>query len=131
MTNFGELVLNIGLYHYLFLALVLFLIGFWGAIISKNMLKVFISLEFMLTAVNINFIAFVYRFFNNETFIVFFLKVRFQSFLPRYSLIVHIEPNYALDRKTDPSYHSKHDKQYLEVLSYLGAICSLGFLFGL
>lgn len=53
-----DMIFNIGLYHYLFLALVLFLIGFFGVIVSKNMLKVFISIEFMLTAVNINFIAF-------------------------------------------------------------------------
>ena len=59
-----ELILDIGLYHYLFLALILFLIGFFGAIIAKNMLKVLISVEFMLTAVNINFIAFA-SFFDN------------------------------------------------------------------
>lgn len=58
MNNLIKLVLDIGLYHYLFLALILFLIGFWGVIISKNMIKVLISIEFMLTSVNINFIAF-------------------------------------------------------------------------
>lgn len=59
-----DLIFDIGLYHYLFLALILFLIGFLGAIISKNVLKVLISIEFMLTAVNINFIAFA-SFFDN------------------------------------------------------------------
>lgn len=59
-----DLIFNIGLYHYLILALILFLIGFFGAIISKNVLKVLISVEFMLTAVNINFIAFA-SFFDN------------------------------------------------------------------
>jgi len=59
-----DLIFNIGLYHYLILALILFLIGFFGAIISKNVLKVLISIEFMLTAVNINFIAFA-SFFDN------------------------------------------------------------------
>lgn len=59
-----DMIFNIGLSHYLFLALVLFLIGFFGAIVSKNMLKVLISVEFMLTAVNINFIAFA-SFFDN------------------------------------------------------------------
>lgn len=59
-----NLIFDIGLYHYLFLALVLFLIGFFGAIVAKNMLKVFISIEFMLTAVNINLIAFA-SFFDN------------------------------------------------------------------
>lgn len=59
-----NLIFDIGLYHYLFLALILFLIGFWGAIISKNILKVLISIEFMFAAVSINFIAFA-SFFDN------------------------------------------------------------------
>lgn len=58
MNSNLSIILNIGLYHYLFLALILFMIGFWGAIIAKNILKVLISIEFMLTAVNINFVAF-------------------------------------------------------------------------
>lgn len=59
-----NMIFDIGLYHYLLLALILFLMGFFGAIISKNVLKVLISIEFMLTAVNINFIAFA-SFFDN------------------------------------------------------------------
>jgi len=58
MNDVFKLILDIGLYHYLLLALILFMIGFFGAIVSKNILKVLISVEFMLTAVNINFIAF-------------------------------------------------------------------------
>lgn len=64
MNDVLTIVFDIGLYHYLFLALILFLLGLWGAIISKNMLKVLISIEYMLTAVNINFIAFA-SFFDN------------------------------------------------------------------
>lgn len=64
MNDLLNLVFDIGLYHYLFLALMLFLLGFFGAISAKNILKVLISLEFMLTAVNINFIAFA-SFFDN------------------------------------------------------------------
>ncbi len=64
MNNILDLIFDIGLYHYLFLALILFLIGLFGTIISKNILKVLISVEFMLTAVNINFIAFA-SFFDN------------------------------------------------------------------
>lgn len=59
-----EMILDIGLYHYLILALILFIMGFFGAIVAKNVLKVLISIEFMLTAVNINFIAFA-SFFDN------------------------------------------------------------------
>jgi len=64
MNDILKLILDIGLYHYLFIALILFMIGFFGAIVSKNILKVLISVEFMLTAVNINFIAFA-SFFDN------------------------------------------------------------------
>ena len=71
MNDVLNLIFDIGLYHYLFLALVLFLIGFFGAIVSKNMIKVLISIEFMLTAVNINFIAFA----------SFFDSVKLQGFV--------------------------------------------------
>lgn len=64
MSDILELIFDIGLYHYLLLALILFLMGFFGAVVSKNVLKVLISIEFMLTAVNINFIAFA-SFFDN------------------------------------------------------------------
>src|SRR5574344_960101 len=59
-----KLIFQIGLYHYLALALILFLIGIFGVIICKNVLKVLISIEFMLCAVNINLIAFA-SFFDN------------------------------------------------------------------
>lgn len=64
MNDIFELIFSVGLYHYLFLALILFVIGLFGAIVAKNVLKVLISIEFMLTAVNINFIAFA-SFFDN------------------------------------------------------------------
>ena len=49
---------EITIYHYLFLALLMFLIGIVGSIISKHVIKVLISIEFILTGVNINFITF-------------------------------------------------------------------------
>src|SRR5574344_1809129 len=59
-----KLIFQIGLYHYLALALILFLIGIFGVIVCKNVLKVLISVEFMLAAVNINLVAFA-SFFDN------------------------------------------------------------------
>ena len=44
--------------HYLFLGLLMFLIGIVGSILSKHVIKILISIEFILTGVNINFIAF-------------------------------------------------------------------------
>lgn len=64
MSDWMKLIFDIGLYHYLFLALILFLIGLFGVIIAKNMIKVLVCIEFMMTAVNINFIAFA-SFFDN------------------------------------------------------------------
>ena len=49
---------EITMYHYLFLGLILFVIGFLGSIISKHIIKVLICIEFILTGVNINFITF-------------------------------------------------------------------------
>ena len=48
----------ITMYHYLFVGLSMFLIGFLGSVISKNVIKVLISIEFMLTGININFVTF-------------------------------------------------------------------------
>ena len=50
--------LEIGIYHYLFLGLVLFVVGLVGSILSKHVIKVLISIEFILTGVNFNFITF-------------------------------------------------------------------------
>ena len=46
------------LFHFLILSAVLFFIGIIGLIISKNLIRVLISLEIMMSAVNLNFIAF-------------------------------------------------------------------------
>lgn len=74
-----KMIFDIGLYHYLLLALILFLIGFFGSIVSKNVIKVLICIEFMLTAVNINFIAFASFFDNIEltgfVFSLFYIAV--------------------------------------------------------
>lgn len=50
--------MEISMYHYLFLGLILFLLGLIGSILTKHVIKVLISIEFMLTGININFITF-------------------------------------------------------------------------
>ena len=50
--------MEITMYHYLFLGLVLFLIGICGSILSRHVIKILISLEFMLTGINVNFVTF-------------------------------------------------------------------------
>ena len=49
---------EITIYHYLFLGLLLFVIGILGSVVSKHVIKVLISIEFILTGVNINFVTF-------------------------------------------------------------------------
>lgn len=48
----------VGLSHYLILASVLFTLGLVGVLTSRNVIRVLMSLELMLNAVNINFVAF-------------------------------------------------------------------------
>ncbi|MCA9788741.1 MAG: NADH-quinone oxidoreductase subunit NuoK [Cyanobacteria bacterium HKST-UBA06] len=50
--------LDVGLYHYLILAVALFSIGLYGVLASRNAIRVLMSLELMLNAVNINLVAF-------------------------------------------------------------------------
>ncbi|MFT5703005.1 MAG: NADH-quinone oxidoreductase subunit K [Rickettsiales bacterium] len=50
---------TIGIYHFLFLSSALFCIGISGMFINrKNIISLLMSLEIMLLAVNINFVAF-------------------------------------------------------------------------
>lgn len=48
----------ITLNHYLILAAILFCIGIFGVIVRRNVLIIFMSIELMLSAVNLVFIAF-------------------------------------------------------------------------
>lgn len=51
--------LEVGLFHYLALAAILFVIGVSGIFINrKNIIVILMSVELMLLAVNINFVAF-------------------------------------------------------------------------
>lgn len=51
--------MEIGLFHYLTLAAILFVIGVFGIFLNrKNIIVILMSVELMLLAVNINFVAF-------------------------------------------------------------------------
>ena len=50
--------LNIGLYHYLVLALVLFCIGLCGVLIVKDSIKIMLCCGLIFSAIGINFVAF-------------------------------------------------------------------------
>jgi NADH-quinone oxidoreductase subunit K len=49
---------SIGLEHYIYVSLLLFSIGFFGVLLRKNTLVVFMCLELMLSAAILAFIAF-------------------------------------------------------------------------
>ena len=49
---------EIRLFHYIFFATILFCIGIFGIIFSRHIIKLLISLEFILCAINTNFVAF-------------------------------------------------------------------------
>ena len=50
--------MEITMYHYLFIGMLMFIIGLLGSVLVKNMIKVLISIEIMLLGVNINFVTF-------------------------------------------------------------------------
>ncbi len=53
------MLLQIGLTHYLFVAAIIFALGIFGIFLNrKNVIIILMSIELMLLAVNINFIAF-------------------------------------------------------------------------
>jgi NAD(P)H-quinone oxidoreductase subunit 4L len=49
---------EIGLYHYIGLATILFCIGLYGVLTSRNAIRLLMCIELMLNAVNINLVAF-------------------------------------------------------------------------
>ena len=70
--------MEIGLEHYLFLAAILFVVGVFGIFLNrKNIILILMSIELMLLAVNINFVAFS-AFLNDlhgQVFTMFILTV--------------------------------------------------------
>ena len=50
--------MEIGLYHYLLLGAALFVIGLAGVLLRRNAIVIFMSIELMLSAVNLTFVAF-------------------------------------------------------------------------
>ena len=51
--------LEIGLYHYLTVAAILFTLGIFGIFVNrKNVIIILMSIELMLLAINLNFVAF-------------------------------------------------------------------------
>ena len=70
--------MTIGLAHYLTVAAILFTLGIFGIFLNrKNVIIILMSIELMLLAVNINFIAFSHYLgdFHGQVFVFFILTV--------------------------------------------------------
>lgn len=69
--------MTIGLEHYLVVSAILFALGVLGVILRRNLLVIYMSLELMLNAANLAFVAFS-RFTNNldgQVFVFFIITV--------------------------------------------------------
>jgi NADH-quinone oxidoreductase subunit K len=70
----GEHFLHVGLNHYLILSVILFSVGMLGVLIRRNALIILMSIELMLNAVNLDFVAFSkYNHNLNGQIMVFFV----------------------------------------------------------
>ncbi len=58
MPNTIDTILKVSLNHYLVLSAVLFTLGVLGVLLRKNVIVILMSIELMLNAVNVTFIAF-------------------------------------------------------------------------
>lgn len=71
--------MEITLLHYIVLALIIFAIGFIGLITSRNIIKALICIEIIMSAININFIAFTtfknYMFLSGMVFSLFVIAI--------------------------------------------------------
>jgi NADH-quinone oxidoreductase subunit K len=63
--------------HYMILSAALFVIGMIGVLVRRNIIVVFMSIELMLNAVNINLVAFSYQLQNavGQVFAIFVIAV--------------------------------------------------------
>ncbi len=57
-NDFLQIFTQVGLTHYLVLSAILFSLGFIGVLLRKNVIVLLMSIELMLNAVNLTFIAF-------------------------------------------------------------------------
>jgi NADH-quinone oxidoreductase subunit K len=73
----ADALLTITPYHYLMLSAALFVIGLIGVMVRRNVIVIFMSIELMLNAVNINLAAFSHQLQNEigQVFAIFVIAV--------------------------------------------------------
>lgn len=60
LSDFFNNLIVVGLGHYIFVSVTLFIIGMLGLLLRKNILVILMSIELMLNAVNLAFVTFGY-----------------------------------------------------------------------
>ena len=78
--------------YYIILSAVLFIMGMLGVLIRRNLLIVFMSIELMLNAANLAFVAFarMYQNINGQIFVFFIMTVAAAEVAVGLALIVAI-----------------------------------------
>ncbi len=84
--------------HYLILSVILFSVGLYGVFTRRSAIGILLSLEIMLNAANINFVAFT-KFVTPETitgqiFVIFSIGIAAASTVVGLAIIVAIYRNY-------------------------------------
>ena len=100
---------SVTMYHYLFIGLFLFLTGIIGSVLAKNVIKVLIAIEFMLTGININFVTFA-AYCGNEKFDGFIMAL-FYAGLGAVELAVALYIFYLMFQKKE----SENIESYTEL----------------
>jgi NADH-quinone oxidoreductase subunit K len=82
----------IPIHYYLILSAVLFILGAVGVLIRRNALVIFMSIELMLNAANLSFVAFarLYENLNGQIFVFFIMTVAAAEVAVGLALIVAI-----------------------------------------
>ncbi len=99
---------SITMYHYLCIGLILFLTGIIGSVLAKNVIKVLIAIEFMLTGININFVTFA-TFCGNDKFDGFIMAL-FYAGLGAVELAVALYLFYLMFQKKESDNIEKYSE---------------------
>ena len=90
--------MNIGLPHMLFVSCTLFFIGIYGFLTRRNLITMLMSIELILNAVNINFIAFNKFLFADKLdglfFTIFIITIAAAEAAVAIAIIINLYRNY-------------------------------------
>lgn len=94
--------MEIGLLHYMGLSAILFLIGLFGVLTNRHLIRMLMCMELMLNAVNINFLA-MNQFINPDglnghIFAVFILTVSAAEAALGLAIVIHL---YRMNKSVD------------------------------